>query len=112
MHGFNIQTFCSVDLMSCISRSHNDLLFLSNSTCIHQSIQPQIKEENKPVATTVPPPPLSALPGGFLKQLVRQTEKETKEKEPESKGEERPVSVSCDTSENKFSKLLKGMVDD
>ncbi|XP_055369543.1 LOW QUALITY PROTEIN: unconventional myosin-XVIIIb-like [Betta splendens] len=47
----------------------------------------KIKEENKPVATAVPPPPLSALPGGFLKQLVRETEKETKQKEPEAKEE-------------------------
>ncbi|XP_067339392.1 unconventional myosin-XVIIIb-like isoform X1 [Channa argus] len=47
----------------------------------------KIKEENKQVATAVPPPPLSALPGGFLKQLVRETEKETKHKEPEVKEE-------------------------
>lgn len=51
----------------------------------------QIKEEKTPVATPVPPPPLSALPGGFLKQLVRDSEKETKQKEPEVK-EERAVS--------------------
>lgn len=67
-------------------------LFPSNSTCIPPSIQPQIKEENKQVATAEPPPPLSALPGGFLKQLVRETEKEIKPKEPEAK-DERPVSV-------------------
>uniref|UniRef100_A0A3Q3LZS0 Myosin motor domain-containing protein n=1 Tax=Labrus bergylta TaxID=56723 RepID=A0A3Q3LZS0_9LABR len=36
-----------------------------------------------PVAAADPPPPLSALPGGFLKQLVRDSEKETKQKEPE-----------------------------
>lgn len=48
----------------------------------------QIKEEKTPVAAAVvPPPPLSALPGGFLKQLVRETEKETKQKEPEVKDE-------------------------
>lgn len=47
-------------------------------------MKPQIKEEKTPVAA-VPPPPLSALPGGFLKQLVRETEKETKQKEPETK---------------------------
>ncbi|KAG7234239.1 hypothetical protein INR49_005478 [Caranx melampygus] len=47
-----------------------------------------IKEENnKEVTAAVPPPPLSALPGGFLKQLVRETEKETKHKEPEVKEE-------------------------
>lgn len=38
-----------------------------------------------------PPPPLSALPGGFLKQLVRESEKETKQKEPEVK-EDKAVS--------------------
>ena len=45
------------------------------------------------MAAAVPPPPLSALPGGFLKQLVRDSEKETKQKEPEVK-EEKPVSGS------------------
>ncbi|XP_047229414.1 unconventional myosin-XVIIIb-like isoform X1 [Girardinichthys multiradiatus] len=45
----------------------------------------KIKEENKPVATTIPPPPLSVLPGGIIKQLVRDSEKETKHKEPEVK---------------------------
>lgn len=47
----------------------------------------QIKDEKKPPPTPQPPPPLSVLPGGFLKQLVRETEKETKEKEPELKEE-------------------------
>lgn len=42
------------------------------------------------MVTPVPPPPLSVVPGGFLKQLVRESEKETKQKEPEVK-EERPV---------------------
>ncbi|KAK6316196.1 hypothetical protein J4Q44_G00137200 [Coregonus suidteri] len=41
-----------------------------------------------------PPPPLSALPGGFLKQLVRETEKETKLKEPEVKEEKAPSKLS------------------
>lgn len=45
------------------------------------------------MAAAEPPPPLSALPGGFLKQLVRDSEKETKHKEPEAK-DERPVSDS------------------
>ncbi|XP_041826615.1 unconventional myosin-XVIIIb-like [Melanotaenia boesemani] len=53
-----------------------------------------IKEENKPVATAVPPPPLSALPGGFLKQLVRDSEKETKHKEPEVKEDKTPSKLS------------------
>ncbi len=52
----------------------------------------QIKEEKKPPAAVAaaavqPPPPLSAVPGGFLKQLVRETEKETRHKEPELKEE-------------------------
>lgn len=47
------------------------------------------------MATAVPPPPpLSAVPGGFLKQLVRDSEKETKLKEPEAK-EEKAVSGFC-----------------
>lgn len=58
---------------------------------IHPLTNPQIKEEKTPVVTAVPPPPLSAVPGGFLKQLVRDSEKETKQKEPEVK-EEKPVS--------------------
>lgn len=61
--------------------------------CPTNSITPQIKEEKQPVATAVAPPPaLSAVPGGFLKQLVRDSEKETKHKEPEVK-EEKPVSA-------------------
>ncbi|XP_029940284.1 unconventional myosin-XVIIIb [Salarias fasciatus] len=55
----------------------------------------QIKEEKTPVAAAVvPPPPLSALPGGFLKQLVRDSEKETKHKEPEVKEERVPSKLS------------------
>ncbi|KAM7368559.1 hypothetical protein PAMP_012891 [Pampus punctatissimus] len=54
----------------------------------------QIKEENTPVAATDPPPPLSAVPGGFLKQLVRDSEKETKHKEPEVKDEKPPNKLS------------------
>lgn len=50
------------------------------------------------MATAVPPPPLSALPGGFLKQLVRETEKETKQKEPEVK-DERAVSGIAEEEE-------------
>ncbi|XP_069606714.1 unconventional myosin-XVIIIb [Ranitomeya imitator] len=40
----------------------------------------QIKEEDKGPTPTSPPPLLSAIPGGFIKQLVRETEKEAKEK--------------------------------
>lgn len=56
----------------------------------------QIKDEKKLPPATQPPPPLSVLPGGFLKQLVRETEKETKLKEPELK-EDKAVS-SCSVS--------------
>ncbi|XP_038590162.1 unconventional myosin-XVIIIb-like isoform X1 [Micropterus salmoides] len=54
----------------------------------------KIKEEKTPVAAAEPPPPLSALPGGFLKQLVRDSEKETKHKEPEAKDERPPNKLS------------------
>ncbi|XP_060917169.1 unconventional myosin-XVIIIb-like isoform X2 [Labrus mixtus] len=54
----------------------------------------KIKEEKTPVAAADPPPPLSALPGGFLKQLVRDSEKETKQKEPEAKDERTPSKLS------------------
>ncbi|XP_058473212.1 unconventional myosin-XVIIIb-like [Solea solea] len=56
----------------------------------------KIKEEKKPVAEAVapPPPPLSAVPGGFLKQLVRESEKETKHKEPEVKEDRAPSKLS------------------
>ncbi|XP_031143663.1 unconventional myosin-XVIIIb isoform X1 [Sander lucioperca] len=54
----------------------------------------KIKEEKTPVVAAVPPPPLSTLPGGFLKQLVRETEKETKQKEPETKEERQPSKLS------------------
>uniref|UniRef100_A0A8C5A4H3 Myosin motor domain-containing protein n=1 Tax=Gadus morhua TaxID=8049 RepID=A0A8C5A4H3_GADMO len=39
-------------------------------------------------------PPLSVVPGGFLKQLVRDSEKETKLKEPEVKEERAPSKLS------------------
>ncbi|XP_069557143.1 unconventional myosin-XVIIIb-like isoform X1 [Brachyistius frenatus] len=55
----------------------------------------KIKEEKTPVAAAVPPPPpLSAVPGGFLKQLVRDSEKETKHKEPEVKDDRQPSKLS------------------
>ncbi|XP_077944755.1 unconventional myosin-XVIIIb isoform X4 [Gasterosteus aculeatus] len=58
----------------------------------------KIKEEKTLVAAAAepPPPPLSALPGGFLKQLVRDSEKETKQKEPEVKDERPPNKLSGD----------------
>ncbi|KAI7793466.1 putative unconventional myosin-XVIIIb, partial [Triplophysa rosa] len=55
-------------------------------------------EEKKPppaaAAAAPPPPPLSAVPGGFLKQLVRETEKEMRHKEPEVKEEKAPRKLS------------------
>ncbi|TTK47635.1 Unconventional myosin-XVIIIb [Bagarius yarrelli] len=54
----------------------------------------QIKDEKTLPAATQPPPPLSVVPGGFLKQLVRETEKETKLKEPELKDEKAPSKLS------------------
>ncbi|XP_053542662.1 unconventional myosin-XVIIIb isoform X2 [Ictalurus punctatus] len=53
-----------------------------------------IKNEKKPLPATQPPPPLSVVPGGFLKQLVRETEKETRLKEPELKEEKTPSKLS------------------
>ncbi|XP_072310328.1 unconventional myosin-XVIIIb-like isoform X2 [Eucyclogobius newberryi] len=49
----------------------------------------KIKEEKTPVATPVAPAPVSAVPGGFLKQLVRDSEKETKYREPEVKSDDK-----------------------
>ncbi|KAK3521819.1 hypothetical protein QTP70_018550 [Hemibagrus guttatus] len=54
----------------------------------------KIKDEKKLPPATQPPPPLSVVPGGFLKQLVRETEKETKQKEPELKEEKAPSKLS------------------
>lgn len=83
---------CMPNGLHTASKPYNDFLFCL--FCLnHQWTKLQIKEENKPIVTTVPHPPLSVLPGGFLKQLVRDSEKETKHKEPEVK-EERPVSHS------------------
>ncbi|KAF7701100.1 unconventional myosin-XVIIIb-like isoform X2 [Silurus meridionalis] len=54
----------------------------------------KIKDEKKPLPATQPPPSVSVVPGGFLKQLVRETEKETKLKEPELKEEKAPSKLS------------------
>lgn len=63
---------------------------LSRTLLIPDSVQ--IKDEKKPAVAAQAPPPLSVVPGGFLKQLVRETEKETKLKEPEFK-EEKAVRI-------------------
>ncbi|MEE6504530.1 hypothetical protein FKM82_005225 [Ascaphus truei] len=44
-----------------------------------------IREEDKGPAVSSPPPLFSVIPGGFIKQLVRETEKEAKQKEKEIK---------------------------
>lgn len=41
--------------------------------------QKQIREEDKSPPPSSPPPLFSVIPGGFIKQLVRETEKESKE---------------------------------
>ncbi|TNM92062.1 hypothetical protein fugu_019074 [Takifugu bimaculatus] len=56
----------------------------------------KIKEEKTPLVTATPPPAVSVIPGGFLKQLVRESEKETKQKEPEVKEERPPSKLSND----------------
>ncbi|XP_029921706.1 unconventional myosin-XVIIIb [Myripristis murdjan] len=61
-----------------------------------------IKEEKTPAATAVPPPPISALPGGFLRQLVRDSEKETKLKEPEVKEDKAAPSKLSDNLVQQF----------
>ncbi|XP_067289283.1 unconventional myosin-XVIIIb-like isoform X2 [Pseudorasbora parva] len=64
----------------------------------------KIKEEKTTPAAVAaqppPPPPLSAVPGGFLKQLVRETEKETRHKEPELKEEKAPRKLSDNLVQN------------
>ncbi|KAM3874623.1 unconventional myosin-XVIIIb [Diretmus argenteus] len=63
----------------------------------------KIKEEKTPVAAAaVPPPPLSSVPGGFLKQLVRDSEKETKLKEPDTKEERAAPSKLSDNLVQQF----------
>ncbi|XP_053325374.1 unconventional myosin-XVIIIb [Spea bombifrons] len=47
-------------------------------------------EEDKGPTVSSPPPLFSVIPGGFIKQLVRETEKEAKQKEKESK-DKQPV---------------------
>lgn len=61
----------------------------------------KIKEEKTPVAAVVPPAP--AVPGGFLKQLVRDSEKETKHKEPEAKADDK---APCKLSNNLVQQFL------
>ncbi|XP_075681988.1 unconventional myosin-XVIIIb [Rhinoderma darwinii] len=51
----------------------------------YNNVFSKIKEEDKGPAPTSPPPLFSVIPGGFIKQLVRETEKEAKEKVKELK---------------------------
>ncbi|KAM5191668.1 unconventional myosin-XVIIIb [Mantella aurantiaca] len=55
-----------------------------------KSVSAGIKEEDKGPRAASPPPLFSVIPGGFIKQLVRETEKEAKQKGKESK-EKSPV---------------------
>ncbi|XP_077442138.1 unconventional myosin-XVIIIb [Vanacampus margaritifer] len=59
----------------------------------------KIQEENHPVAVPNPSPPLS---GGFLKQLVRDSEKETKQKESDVKDEKPQPSKLSDNLVQQF----------
>ncbi|KAJ8339533.1 hypothetical protein SKAU_G00363190 [Synaphobranchus kaupii] len=70
-----------------LSRSSNRLGRISKAG-------PLIKEEKKPPSPPDLPPPISAVPGGYLKQLVRETEKEKRQKEPEVKEERAPNKLS------------------
>ncbi|KAF0038829.1 hypothetical protein F2P81_009313 [Scophthalmus maximus] len=94
---------CSVETMTTIERARRrpssaeeDRVKSSGGIeWIKRPLKKNIKEEKQPVATAVAPPPaLSAVPGGFLKQLVRDSEKETKHKEPEVKEEKPPNKLS------------------
>lgn len=84
-----VQVFCVLFVYP----HHTMTCFFFWFSFFHPLMKPQIKEEKTPVATAVPPPPLSALPGGFLKQLVRDSEKETKQKEPEVKEEKQVCGI-------------------
>uniref|UniRef100_A0A8C8S369 Myosin XVIIIB n=1 Tax=Pelusios castaneus TaxID=367368 RepID=A0A8C8S369_9SAUR len=54
----------------------------SSSLCLCK----QIKEEDRSPPPSSPPPLFSVIPGGFIKQLVRETEKESKEAKLKEKG--------------------------
>ncbi|XP_051906479.1 unconventional myosin-XVIIIb-like isoform X3 [Hippocampus zosterae] len=60
----------------------------------------KIQEENHPAP--IPPPSLPALSGGFLKQLVRDSEKETKQKESDVKDEKPQPSKLSDNLVQQF----------
>nr|XP_015221540.1 PREDICTED: unconventional myosin-XVIIIb [Lepisosteus oculatus] len=63
----------------------------------------KIQEEKRRPVPAEPPPPLSAAPGGFIRQLVRETEQEAKRKEPEP--------LACASREEKApSKLSENLV--
>ncbi|XP_055461922.1 unconventional myosin-XVIIIb, partial [Psammomys obesus] len=46
---------------------------------VPETLADQIREEDKSPPPSSPPPLFSVIPGGFIKQLVRETEKESKE---------------------------------
>ncbi|XP_054029256.1 unconventional myosin-XVIIIb [Dryobates pubescens] len=61
----------------------------------HPPAPAQIREEDRGPPPSAPPLLLSVIPGGFIKQLVRETEKEAKaaklKKEPKAGGKEEPT---------------------
>ncbi|KAJ7309890.1 hypothetical protein JRQ81_007966 [Phrynocephalus forsythii] len=61
----------------------------------------QIREEDRTPPPSSPPPLFSVIPGGFIKQLVRETEKESKEAKLKEK-------VTLDAKENPPGKQVDG----
>ncbi|XP_044541406.1 unconventional myosin-XVIIIb [Gracilinanus agilis] len=64
-----------------------------------------IREEDKSPPPSSPPPLFSVIPGGFIRQLVRETEKESKEakrkKQTLASPQEQPAPENSDSSANK-----------
>uniref|UniRef100_A0A8C5JWF3 Myosin XVIIIb n=1 Tax=Jaculus jaculus TaxID=51337 RepID=A0A8C5JWF3_JACJA len=52
---------------------------ISSRLALWEQKESDIREENKSPPPSSPPPLFSVIPGGFIKQLVRETEKESKE---------------------------------
>ncbi|XP_056677549.1 unconventional myosin-XVIIIb-like [Monodelphis domestica] len=65
----------------------------------------QIREEDKSPPPSSPPPLFSVIPGGFIRQLVRETEKESKEarrkKQTPAGSQEQTVPENSDSSANR-----------
>ncbi|XP_077163800.1 unconventional myosin-XVIIIb isoform X2 [Paroedura picta] len=65
--------------------------------------KPQIREEDRSPPPSSPPPLFSVIPGGFIRQLVRETEKESKEAKLKDKG-------ALNSKEDPPGKQLEGTV--